>query len=86
MALTCSAGVAQTQSLPGDPARTDYAQAVKMPAMTKPVMFNKPEADAICGTLKVFPPDNPWNLIVDDWLKRGFDISGFSPEVVVPPR
>jgi hypothetical protein len=32
-----------------------------MPPITKPVMFDTPEADAILTTLQVFPPDNPWN-------------------------
>ncbi len=32
-----------------------------MPAITKPVMFDTPEADAILAALQVFPPDNPWN-------------------------
>ena len=32
-----------------------------MPAITKPVMFDTPEADAILSALQVFPPDNPWN-------------------------
>ena len=30
-------------------------------------MFHTPEADAICSALEVFPPDNPWNLVVEDW-------------------
>jgi hypothetical protein len=38
-----------------------------MPAVTKPVMFDTPEADAILSALEVFPPDNPWNLLVTDW-------------------
>lgn len=32
-----------------------------MPAITRPVMFNTPEADRILAALEVFPPDNPWN-------------------------
>jgi hypothetical protein len=32
-----------------------------MPAITRPVMFNTPEADQILAALQVFPPDNPWN-------------------------
>jgi hypothetical protein len=38
-----------------------------MPAITTPVPFDTPEADAICAALQVFPPDNPWNTPVDDW-------------------
>src|SRR6476646_9677112 len=32
-----------------------------MPALTQPVLFDTPEADAILAALQVFPPDNPWN-------------------------
>jgi hypothetical protein len=38
-----------------------------MPAITRPVSFDTPEADAILSALEVFPPDNPWNLVVEDW-------------------
>lgn len=37
------------------------AERPKMPAVTKPVMFNTPEADKILASLQVFPEDNPWN-------------------------
>jgi hypothetical protein len=37
-----------------------------MPAITKPVMFDTPEADAILAALQVFPPDNWWNRDVSD--------------------
>ena len=33
----------------------------KLPPVTKPVMFNTPEADAILAALQVFPANNPWN-------------------------
>jgi hypothetical protein len=32
-----------------------------MPTITRPVMFNTPEADRILVALQVFPPDNTWN-------------------------
>src|SRR4051812_36918215 len=32
-----------------------------MPKITKPVMFDTPEADAILSAMQVFPPDNAWN-------------------------
>ncbi|HEY7511250.1 MAG TPA: hypothetical protein VIG50_13405 [Vicinamibacteria bacterium] len=32
-----------------------------MPAVTRPILFDTPEADAVLGALPVFPPDNPWN-------------------------
>jgi hypothetical protein len=41
--------------------------AAEMPKITRPVMFNTPEADNILAALQVFPPDNPWN---EDISKR----------------
>jgi hypothetical protein len=38
--------------------------------ITRPVMFNTPEADRILSSLQVFPPDNPWN---EDISKRPVD-------------
>jgi hypothetical protein len=37
------------------------ADRPKMPEITRPVLFNTSEADAILAALQVFPPDNPWN-------------------------
>jgi hypothetical protein len=37
------------------------AQRPQMPEITRPVMFNTPEADRILEALQVFPQDNPWN-------------------------
>ena len=37
------------------------ADRPQMPKVTRPVMFNTPEADEILAALQVFPPDNPWN-------------------------
>jgi len=54
-------------SIKTDPARLARIRAAKMPEITEPVMFNTPEADAICSALEVFPPDNPWNQVVEDW-------------------
>ena len=51
----------------GDPARVERIRAAKMPAVTTPIRFDTPEADAILSALEVFPPDNPWNLVVADW-------------------
>ena len=51
----------------GDPARVERIRKTKMPAITKPIQFNTPEADAILSALEVFPEDNPWNLVVSDW-------------------
>lgn len=37
------------------------------PKMAGPILFNTAEADAICAALQVFPPDNPWNQVIEDW-------------------
>lgn len=51
----------------GDPARLERIRKTKMPKIEQPVMFDTPEADAICSALEVFPPNNPWNLVVENW-------------------
>ncbi len=38
-----------------------------MPDISKPVMFNTPEADRILAALQVFPADNPWNTDISKW-------------------
>ena len=50
-----------------DPARLARIRVAKMPAVTAPVSFDTPEADAILAALEVFPPDNPWNQLVEAW-------------------
>ncbi|HJZ57677.1 MAG TPA: hypothetical protein VKE74_22105 [Gemmataceae bacterium] len=69
LALTCAVAAAQPPKpvVSGDPGRVERIRGAKMPAVTKSVMFDTPEADAICSALEVFPPDNPWNLLVEDW-------------------
>lgn len=37
------------------------ADAATPRGITKPTLFNTPEADRILAKLQVFPPDNPWN-------------------------
>jgi hypothetical protein len=58
---------ATTTSVHGDPARLARIRAAKMPDIDTPVLFDTPEADAIVSALEVFPPDNPWNLVVNEW-------------------
>jgi len=48
-------------------ARLQRIRGAKMPAVTQPVMFDTPEADAILTGLEVFPPDNPWNQDISNW-------------------
>lgn len=43
------------------------AWAADSVAITKPTLFNTPEADAVLSGLQVFPPDNPWNQVVTNW-------------------
>jgi hypothetical protein len=50
-----------------DPARLARLKAATMPKITKPIMFDTPEADAILSALEVFPADNPWNIVIEDW-------------------
>ena len=42
-------------------------RAAKIPRLTRTVMFDTPEADAILSALEVFPPDNAFNQAIDDW-------------------
>jgi hypothetical protein len=51
----------------GDPSRLARIKAAKMPPISEPVMFDTPEADKILSALEIFPPDNPWNLLIEDW-------------------
>ena len=51
----------------GDPARLARIRGAKMPPITEPVLFNTPQADAILSALEVYPPDNAWNQVVEDW-------------------
>jgi hypothetical protein len=53
--------------LVSDPDRIQRLRRTKMPAITKPVPFHTPAADAIAAALEVFPPDNPWNAVVTRW-------------------
>lgn len=43
-------------------ARVDPAK----PAVTRPIRFDTPEADALLSSLKVFPKDSPWNEDVSE--------------------
>jgi hypothetical protein len=54
-------------SIKTDPSRLARIRAAHMPKFTRPVMFDTPEADAILAALEVFPADNAFNQLVDDW-------------------
>jgi hypothetical protein len=51
----------------GEPAGLERTGNARMPKVDRPVMFDTPEADAICSALEVFPPDNPFNVVVEEW-------------------
>jgi hypothetical protein len=38
-----------------------------MPAVTQPVLFNTPQADEILSALEVFPPENAFNQVIENW-------------------
>lgn len=50
-----------------DQGRLNRLKAAQMPKFDRAVAFNSPEADAIVSALAVLPPDNAWNVPVDDW-------------------
>lgn len=67
--LAASVAVAQAPKtlVSGDPARVERIRKAKLPKVEKPTMFGTPEADAVVSALEIFPEDNPWNLVVEDW-------------------
>ncbi len=36
-------------------------------SISKPVLFDTPEADRVLESLQVFPPDSPWNADISKW-------------------
>ncbi len=58
---------AQPAKIGSDPARLERLKNATMPKIDKVVNFDTPEADAICSALEVYPADNPWNLVIEDW-------------------
>jgi len=63
--LACAAGLALADTPPTT--HSSGRPLPKMPAVSKPVPFDTPEADKILEALQVFPPDNPWNQDVSKW-------------------
>lgn len=41
--------------------------ASKIPAINEPTLFDTNLADAVVSAIEIFPPDNPWNIPVDEW-------------------
>ena len=61
------AAPAQSPKVGSDPARLERIKNARMPKIDRPISFDTPEADAICSALEVFPPNNAWNLVIEDW-------------------
>ncbi|MBA4066115.1 MAG: hypothetical protein C0501_20835 [Isosphaera sp.] len=61
-------------------------KAAAMPKFAKPVAFDTPEADAILASLEVFPPDNPWNIPVDEWPLAANSKAMIAPLAAKPLR
>jgi hypothetical protein len=51
---------------PGDKPSSERTRS-KVPEISKPVMFDTPEADRLLESLQVFPADNPWNTDISKW-------------------
>jgi hypothetical protein len=66
-ALAICDASAQPPKVGSDPARLERIRKATMPKVEKPIQFDTPEADAICSALEIFPEDNPWNLVIEDW-------------------
>jgi hypothetical protein len=47
--------------VPLDGADLDANKSRPIPKVTKPILFNTPEADRVVASMQIFPPDNPWN-------------------------
>jgi hypothetical protein len=59
--IVCGTGLATAWGSVRGGLTTVDRERPQMPAITRPVMFNTPQADRILAALQVFPPDNPWN-------------------------
>ena len=56
-----------TYTIKTDPDRLKRIKAAKMPKFDKPISYDTPEADAIMSAANLYPADNPWNTLVEDW-------------------
>jgi hypothetical protein len=50
-----------------DPARIARIKSAVRPSFSEPIPYNTPTADAIMAGVELFPADNPWNMLVEDW-------------------
>lgn len=67
IAALLTAASLHAQTVSSDPARLERLKNAKMPKIDKVIEFNTPEADAICAALEVYPANNPWNLVIENW-------------------
>lgn len=65
--LSIIISAAETPGVVIDKDRLERLKAATMPKFDQPLQFDSPEADAVLAALEVFPPDNPWNIPVDEW-------------------
>ena len=66
-ALTAGTRAVDPPPTRSDPARLARIRAAQMPMISQPVAFDTSEADAILSALEVFPPDNAFNQLIDEW-------------------
>jgi len=57
----CFAGKWDWQTGSDSSSSSSTSTSPKPPRITRPIMFNEPDADAILARMQVFPKDNPWN-------------------------
>lgn len=50
-----------------DPKRLERIKGTKLPSIAKAILYDTPEADAIMAGVEIYPPNNPWNTLVEDW-------------------
>ncbi|WP_254512272.1 right-handed parallel beta-helix repeat-containing protein [Anatilimnocola floriformis] len=65
--LESGVGSAVAYAIKTDPARLERIKSTEMPAIAKPIPYNTPDADAIMSAAEIFPANNPWNTLVEDW-------------------
>ena len=66
-AIVVGCADAQPTKSGSDPSRLERLKNAIMPKIDRPIVFHTPEADAICSALEIFPADNAWNVIIEDW-------------------
>ncbi len=60
-------GSSESTGVKTDPARLARIREAEMPKFTTPVAFDTAAADAILSAMEIFPADNAFNQLVEDW-------------------